>query len=147
MSINKLQSIFTDLDWKNTLNYLANSGAKFSLSNLDFKLSDYADGIIFVSILYEYFIVTQIPDLEHVGNKSVFATIDELGIWCESARQFRKNSRTGDSFYYNSLLRTFDTDALRKESYLTFFGGPHPYVTTQIALRPNLIKYKGDNDD
>ena len=147
MSINKLQSIFTDLDWKNTLNYLANSGAKFSLSNLDFKLSDYADGIIFVSILYEYFIVTQIPDLKHVGNKSVFATIDELGIWCESARQFRKNSRTGDSFYYNSLLRTFDTDALRKESYLTFFGGPHPYVTTQIALRPNLIKYKGDNDD
>lgn len=147
MSINKLQSIFTDLDWKNTLNYLANNGAKFSLSNLDFKLSDYADGIIFVSILYEYFIVTQIPDLEHVCNKSVFATIDELGIWCESARQFRKNSRTGDSFYYNSLLRTFDTDALRKESYLTFFGGPHPYVTTQIALRPNLIKYKGDNDD
>ena len=147
MSINKLQRIFTDLDWKNTLNYLANNGAKFSLSNLDFKLSDYADGIIFVSILYEYFIVTQIPDLEHVCNKSVFATIDELGIWCESARQFRKNSRTGDSFYYNSLLRTFDTDALRKESYLTFFGGPHPYVTTQIALRPNLIKYKGDNDD
>ena len=90
MSINKLQSIFTDLDWKNTLNYLANNGAKFSLSNLDFKLSDYADGIIFVSILYEYFIVTQIPDLKHVGNKSVFATIDELGIWCESARQFRK---------------------------------------------------------
>lgn len=77
MSINKLQSIFTDLDWKNTLNYLANNGAKFSLSNLDFKLSDYADGIIFVSILYEYFIVTQIPDLKHVGNKSVFATIDE----------------------------------------------------------------------
>lgn len=147
ISINKLQSIFTDLDWKNTLNYLACNGAKFTLTNLDFKLGDYADGIIFVSILYEYFIVSHISDLEHVGSKSVFATIDELGIWCESSRQFRKNSRTGDSSYYNSLIRTFDTDTLRKENYLTFFGGPHPYALTQIALRPNLIRYKGDSDD
>ena len=141
VSINKLQSIFTDLDWKNTLNYLANGGAKFSLEKLDFKLGAYADGIIFVSILYEYFIVSHLSDLAHAGSKSVFATIDELGIWCESARQFRKDARTGDSSYYNSLIKTFDTDSLRKENYLTFFGGPHPYDSTRIAIEPKLIRY------
>ena len=147
ISINKLQSIFTDLDLINTLNALAQKGAKFSTKRLTFKLGDYADGIIFVNILYEYFIIKYVKDLKHIGSKSVFATIDELGIWCESARQFRKNSRTGDSAYYNSLVKSFDMDSLRKKNYLTFFGGPHPYSSTQIALRPNLIKYTGDNNE
>lgn len=142
ITLNKLQSIFTDLDWKNTLDYLAKKGAKFFSKRLKFKLGDYSDGIIFSNILFSYFNSTKLPNAEHAGNKLVFATTDELGIWCESSRQFRKYARPGDSSYYNTLTNIFDIDALMDKDYLTFFGGPHPYDSTVIRLMPNLIKIK-----
>lgn len=143
INLSDLQSIFSDLDWKNTLSILQKRGAKFSTKRLVFKIPSYSVGIIFSSILYNGFSVENVPDYEHASDINVFATTDELGIWCESAKQFRKNSIPDDSSSYNKLKEILDFDALRDKKYFTAFGGLHPFISTNIPIKPELINYRG----
>lgn len=137
INLESLQSIFIDVDYVNTLKSLANMGANFSVKRLYYRLPEYSDGIIFLNILYNYFNIQNFKNVdEFISN---FASADELGIWCESARQFRKGSHYNDDSYYMKLKDLFNAYQLRKNNYLTFYGGLHPFISLKIALKPELF--------
>lgn len=58
ITLNKLQSIFTDLDWKNTLDYLAKKGAKFFTKRLKFKL-EITQMELFFQIFFSLILIQQ----------------------------------------------------------------------------------------
>lgn len=137
INLETLQSIFIDVNYEDTLRTLASLGAKFSLKRLIYRLPDYADGIIFSNILYQYFNVQNFNDQENLIDR--FASSDELGIWCESCRQFRKGSHYNDDSYYTRLYNLFNICQMRKENCLTFYGGLHPFISLTILLKPALF--------
>lgn len=142
ISLGNLHCITTDLDWKNTLTTLQKRGAKFSVKRLLYKLPNYSKCYFFSYILNKTFQYENVKDSEHASDENVFATVDELGIWCESAKQFRKGATPGDSHNYERLKNLFNLDALRDKIVLTAFGGLHPYISTQIEIQPGYINYK-----
>lgn len=143
MNLGSLQSIFSDLRYRDFLEILYKKGVKFSTNNLRFRLPSYSNAIILSNILYSYFNVFSFKDFENLTDKNVFATADEMGIWCEASRQFRKNSRYNDNSYYLRLVELFDMKNLRDKGYLTFYGGFHPLISLQLTIKPDIIADRG----
>lgn len=130
MGLGNLQSIFMDFRWQDSLRWLAATGANFSPKRLKFWLPKYSDGIAYLNLLNSSFSTRNCED---------FLDDSTLGIWSVSCAQFRKDSFASPVTYHR-IVDLMNLKVLRENETLTFFGGPHPSISTTIEVKPSILK-------